>query len=68
MIAKSFQFSVSPRPGASSVDLRERYRGALVDARGNEIPITEHMIRRALIEVESFGRLSSPGAVGLSLL
>lgn len=33
-------------------DWREQYRGALVDIRGNEIPITESMIRRALAEAE----------------
>lgn len=45
---------------SSSAAWRERYRGAMVDARGNEIPITEQMIRRALAEAESFSQPRSP--------
>lgn len=39
---------------------REQYRGALVDARGNETPITESMIRRALADAERLNRPRFP--------
>lgn len=38
---------------SSPKDWREYFRGAVIDARGNEIPITESMIRHALQEAEN---------------
>lgn len=38
---------------SSQKDWREHFRGAVLDARGNEIPITESMIRHALREAEN---------------
>ena len=48
------------RQDSRTGDWRDHYRGALIDARGNEIPITEQMIRRALVEVESLNPRQHP--------
>lgn len=60
MIANSPPAFASPRSSTGPAAWRERYRGAMVDARGNEIPITEQMIRRALAEAEPFSQPRSP--------
>lgn len=48
------------RQGSQVADWRDHYRGALIDARGNEIPITEQMIRSALIEADPLSRPPHP--------